>query len=268
MATLALAPADPALRVVRFTCADASTTAAFETVWTKPLVAQELARGWSVEVRESCEHAEEFERLVGERGKLATVVLDRDGAPLGVLQGSADARRTTAFLAACRERVAVEATSTTSALERIDARIALGAGPASLDAWREEAECAPEPALCERIARVAALRGELELARGWIARAGDSPRASVTRALIALRGWKAGEAVAAVRDALAELDTSACERATLLEIANELHALGEDSLGLHVLAALEPSARTQDEVDRVHAAREHLAQPNAHAHGG
>lgn len=266
--------------LVRFTCDQRAAARRAERAWNSPAVVSELARGWSIDVRDACEHAEEFERLVGERGVLAACALDPNGGVIGVLRGPADAERCAEFLTACRAELGRER----DPLERIDAAITLGAWSAA----SEELRCLAGPeldgegrdlalaSLLERRARLEVLRGDvasaacsLEAAR----RAGidDLPagrtRAAVTATLIALAARRVGEARERIPGVIADVEPAPCELDALLRIATALHESGEDALALELGTAVE-TKNTSNAVQRsIDTLREHVALgTNDHAH--
>ncbi|MBI5364636.1 MAG: hypothetical protein HZA53_15780 [Planctomycetes bacterium] len=280
---LAAAPvpvSSPAPKLVRFTCDERVAARRAERAWSAAAVVDELAHGWNVVVREACEHAEEFERLVGERGVLAACVLDSSGGVIGILRGPAEAERCADFLAACRAETGRES----ELLARIDARIALGAWSAA----RAELRCLVGPqradtrlgferaSLLERRARTEVLQGDVASASCSLdeaRRAGidavpvGRTRAAVTATWIALAARRVGEARERLPRVLAALEDAPCERAALLGIADMLHECGADGLALDVCAALETTKLTADTRRSIAALREHvLLGTNGHDH--
>ncbi|MBK7875172.1 MAG: hypothetical protein IPJ77_05395 [Planctomycetes bacterium] len=272
-------PSAPPLALVRFTCDERVAARRAERAWRAPAVVDELARGWSVDVRDACEHAEEFERLVGERGVLAACALDARGTVVGVLRGPAPAEQCVEFLDRCRDeaRRAHEARSEDDTLARLDARIALGAWSAAR-AELDVLDCADERAarLSERRARLHALQGDVRRAEHALAASratgfGDDARASrradVTAALIALAARRLDAVRALLPIVLADVEDAPCERDALVRIAQALHESGADELALDVAAALEAARPTTGVLRALDALREHVARgPVGHAH--
>lgn len=184
-------------RLVRFTCEEREAARRAERTWRAPSVVEELAHGWSVEVFDACDHAREFEFLVGGRGVLAACVLDASGSVVGVLRGPADADTCRAFLEGTRSVLATERAShelryaSEGALARIDARIAFGAwdaAEAELEALVVCSTDAPE-VLHERRARIALLRGDVERAEQELAHCAPSRPAPSMPNEAARRAW-------------------------------------------------------------------------------